>query len=167
MKIIKELIPYIIIIIVVVIIRTFIVTPVIVSGESMSPTLKNNQILILNKYDKVYERFDVVVIDYDDGNFKERLIKRVIGLPGEEIKYENGTLYINGEKINDSLASITNDFTTLDLGSIKVPNDKYLVLGDNRNNSVDSRMLGFIEKKDIKGVTKVRLFPFSEFGKID
>lgn len=167
MKIIKELIPYGIIIIAVVTIRTFIVTPVIVSGDSMNPTLKNNQVLLLNKYDKRYERFDVVVIDYDDGTFKERLIKRIIGLPGEEVTYKDETLYINGRKIKDKFASITPDFMTLSLGSIKVPENKYLVLGDNRNNSIDSRVLGFIDSKDIKGVTVIRMFPFNKIGKID
>ena len=83
-KIFKELIPYLIIIVVVVSIRIFIVTPVQVSGDSMRPTLKNREILLLKKYDRSFQRFDIVVIDYDN----DRLIKRIIGLPGETIKID-------------------------------------------------------------------------------
>lgn len=166
-KILKELIPYIIIIVVVVIIRTFIVTPVIVDGESMNPTLENGQVLLLNKYVKEYKRFDIVVIDFDNGTLKDKLIKRIIGLPGEEVKYVNGNLYVDNKIVKDARASFTNDFNISVLGSMKIPEDKYLVLGDNRNNSVDSRMLGFIDKKNIKGITKIRLFEFNKIGKID
>ena len=84
MKLVKEFIPYVIIIAVVILIRTFIVTPVQVDGHSMDPTLKDHQILILNKWKKDYNRFDIVVID--DG--EERLIKRIIGLPGETLEME-------------------------------------------------------------------------------
>ena len=64
MKIIKELIPYVVIIVTVVLIRTFIITPVQVDGLSMYPTLKDNEILLLKKYDKNYKRFDIVVLKY-------------------------------------------------------------------------------------------------------
>lgn len=167
MKFIKEIIPYVVIVITVVIIRTFLVTPILVSGGSMKNTLENNEMLILNKYDKSYERFDIVVIDYDNGEFKEKLIKRIIGLPGEKIEYKDGKLYIDDKEVVDKFSSETNDFKTSDLGSNFIPKNMYLVLGDNRKDSVDSRILGFINKDDIKGVTRIRLFPFDKFGKID
>ena len=88
MKFIKELVPYIVIIVVVVLIRTFIVTPVQVDGESMYPTLLDNQILILKKYDHSYDRFDIVVFKYNNS----KLVKRVIGLPGETVSYKNNIL---------------------------------------------------------------------------
>lgn len=166
MKIIKELIPYVVIILVVVVIRTFLITPVIVSGSSMRPTLENNEILLLNKFDKSYERFDIVVIDFDNGTYKEKLIKRIIGLPGEQIEYNDGRLYVNGKVLEDKFSTNTHDFTTQKIGSIKIPKDSYLVLGDNRNNSIDSRMIGFISKDDIEGITNIKLFPINEFGKI-
>ena len=78
----KEILSYVGIIVAVILIRTFIATPVKVSGPSMQPTLNNNDILILKKYDKKIERFDIVVIDHQ----KSKLVKRVIGLPGEKIK---------------------------------------------------------------------------------
>lgn len=166
MKILKELIPYIIVILAVIVIRNFIVTPVMVSGSSMDPTLENNQILILKKYDRSYERFDIVVIDFASNAFNERLIKRVIGLPGEEIKYVDNKLYVNGKELDDEFASITDDFDTDKFGSKTIPEGKYLVLGDNRTNSMDSRMLGFIDKSDIKGIVDLRVFPFNRMGTI-
>lgn len=158
-KIIKELIPYIVIIIVVILIRTFIVTPVKVDGSSMYPTLNNNQVLLLKKYDKNYKRFDIVVLDYD----KDKLIKRIIAFPGEEIKYENNKLYINGKYIKEEFlkGSDTSDFST-----IKVPKDCYFVMGDNRNVSKDSRIIGPINKKNINGTIGISIFPFNKIGKI-
>ena len=94
MKIVKELIPYAVIILVVVLIRTFIATPVIVSGSSMDPTLKNGQVLILNKLIKKFTRDDIVVIDARISGKKERIVKRIIGLPGETLEYKDGFLYI-------------------------------------------------------------------------
>ena len=78
---IKEYLPYVIIIIVIVLIRSFVVTLVRVDGNSMVDTLHNGEILVLNKLDKDYKRFDIVVIKYNN----ERLVKRVIGLPGEQV----------------------------------------------------------------------------------
>ena len=89
-KIIKELYPYVIIVIVVVLFRTFIATPVRVDGDSMNTTLKNKDIVILNKLDKSIERFDIVIIDFDG----YKLVKRVIALPGESIKYEDNSFEI-------------------------------------------------------------------------
>ena len=102
MRLIKELIPYLVIILVVAVLRMFIITPVIVQGESMVPTLDGGEVMILKKYDTNYKRFDIVVVDSSvDGN---NLIKRVIGLPGETIKYKDGKLYINDEEIDDPYA---------------------------------------------------------------
>ena len=158
-KTIKELIPYIIILIVVVLIRSFIVTPVMVSGTSMSPTLKGKEVMILNKMDKKFTRFEIVVLktDHDD------IIKRVIALPGETISCENNKIYINGRKIEDKYGSgITSDFK-----KIKLKNNEYFVLGDNRENSMDSRYYGPFNKKNIKGSTNIIVFPFNKIGKVE
>lgn len=161
MKFIKELVPYIVIIIVVVLLRTFIVTPVQVDGESMYPTLLDNQILILKKYDHSYDRFDIVVFKYNNS----KLVKRVIGLPEETVSYKNNTLYINNKEIdNIKLDAYTYDFDLSELGFDKIPEGYYFVLGDNRTNSLDSRMIGLIKEDSILGVTNFSVFPFNRFG---
>ena len=158
MKIVKELIPYVIIVIVVVLLRAFIVTPVRVSGNSMHDTLIDGDILLLKKYDKSYDRYDIVVFDKDD----EMLIKRVIGLPGEYIEIKDSEIYINDKKIKD----IETDLFTSDFNKIMIPADSYFVLGDNRIVSNDSRYFGPVDKKYIRGTVSFTIFPFNHFGKI-
>lgn len=168
MKFFKELLSYVIIILVVVLIRTFFVTPVRVAGSSMNPTLKNGDILFLKKYDKDIERFDVVVLDYN----KSRLVKRVIGLPGEKIRISTtrvgnnyvSRIYINGEVLDESYGLESIRDAGIASNEITLSDDSYFVLGDNRNDSSDSRFIGVFNKKSIKGVTSFRLFPFSSFG---
>lgn len=161
MKIIKELIPYLIIILVVVTFRTFIVTPIMVSGESMVPTLEGGELMLLKKYDTDYERFDIVVVNKNVEG--DNLIKRVIGLPGETIRYKNNHLYINGEIIEDVYAyGDTNNFQEITLGE-----DEYFLMGDNREISLDSRALGVIKSKEIEGTVGIVLFPFNKFGSVN
>lgn len=163
MKLVKELIPYIIIIIVVVLVRSFIITPVKVDGPSMEKTLYDGDILLLEKYDKDYERFDVVVLKYNN----DKLVKRVIGLPGDRVEYKHDTLYINGEEIEESFINEkTENFSLKELGYNVIPEGYYFVVGDNRNNSLDSRYIGLIKKDDIEGKVIFRIFPFKSFGKI-
>jgi len=162
-KIIKELYPYVVIVVAVVLFRTFIATPVRVDGDSMNDNLHNNDILILNKLDKSYERFDVVVINYNNS----KLVKRIIGLPGESISYESNDLYINNKKIDDVTVYRTYDFTLKELYDIdKIPEGYYFVMGDNRGNSLDSRdyRVGLVKKENIIGTTIFRLFPFNKIG---
>ena len=164
-KFIKELYPYVVIVVVVVLFRSFIATPVRVDGDSMKDTLHNNDILILNKLDKSYKRFDVVVIDYNNS----KLVKRIIGLPGENIIYKDNELYIDDKKIEDVAISRTYDFTLKELYDIKkIPEGYYFVMGDNRGNSLDSRdyRVGLIKKENIVGTTIFRLYPFNKIGTI-
>lgn len=157
MKILKEIIPYAIIIVLVIVLRIFIITPVRVDGDSMYPTLKNGEILLLEKYNKNYQRNDIVVVKYQD----EKIIKRIIGLPGDTIEYRDNVLYINEKPVNDIIPNITVDFSKVTLGI-----DEYFVMGDNRNNSLDSRFIGPINKKDIQGTTNIRIIPLNKIGKI-
>lgn len=153
----KEILSYVLIIGLVILFRTFIATPIKVNGDSMVPNLQDGNLMILKKYDKKLERFDIVVIDNDG----EKIIKRIIGLPKEDIKYETGILYINDEVIEDNYGSgTTNDFIDY------CTEDEYFVLGDNRETSLDSRRLGCINKEDIIGTTNFMFFPFKSFGTV-
>lgn len=172
---IKELIPYIIIVIVVIVIRTYLVTPVIVSGDSMYPTLKEKEVLLLSKITyKVSDikRFDIVVInvnkDLPNGKkIKTKIIKRIVGLPGEYVEYKNNILYIDGKELENDYNFDTKDFSLEDISIYKtIPEDKYLVLGDNRDVSADSRSIGLISKKDISGKSFFRIWPITKISKV-
>ena len=163
---IKPFLPYIIIIAVVLFIKAFIVTPIKVNGESMYPTLEEGDIMILNKtayYFNKPERFDIVVVNMPD----EYLIKRVIGLPGEHIEYKDNILYVDGKKVKENFKhGVTDDFNIEELGSDTIPLNTYLVLGDNRGNSLDSRELGFIREDQLLGKTGLIILPFNRIGSV-
>ena len=166
-KQIKEILPYIIIIIVVVLIRSFIITPIIVSGDSMKPNLHNKEILLERKigYNSTsIKRFDIVVIKNDN----EEIIKRIIGMPGEHISYKNNKLYVNDKFMGTNFNyRDTNDFNLEEICSCtSIPEGKYLVLGDNRPISKDSRIIGLVDEKDILGKAVYRIWPISKFGDI-
>lgn len=158
----KGTIPYIVIIIAVVLVRSYIITPVQVEGLSMFSTLDDKEILLLKKYDKNYERFDVVVFNYNN----TKLIKRIVGLPGETVEYKEGKLYINGEYVAESFLNnkTTADFSLEELGYEKIPKGYYFVMGDNRTNSTDSRIIGLIPSEDIEGTTNFAIFPLDKIG---
>ena len=122
------------------------------------------------KFRKVMEeatnikRFDVVSLEYKGSKY---LIKRVIGLPGELVEYKNNTLYIDGERMGENFLddeTITKNFSIKELGYEKIPEDMYLVLGDNREDSLDSREIGLIKKDTIIGKVSFRIWPINKFG---
>ena len=166
-KIIKELYPYVIIVVVVILVRTFIITPVIVSGSSMKPNFNDGELLLVRKIkynEKTIKRFDVVVIKKD----KEEIIKRVIGLPGEHISYKNNKLYVNDKLVQENYTHLnTKDFNLEEICSCNsIPEGKYLVLGDNRPISKDSSSIGLIDEKDIVGKSVFRLWPITKIGTV-
>lgn len=158
-KIIKDIIPYIIIIVVVVLIRTFIITPVRVDGTSMYKTLNNNDILLLYKLGKV-ERYDVIVLNEEKDD--EVIIKRVIALPGETIAIKNSTIYVNDKKIDDDYGY----GETSDFDKITLKDNEYFILGDNRLISKDSRYFGPVTEDEIMGHVIFRIYPFNKMGSV-
>ncbi|MBE6153291.1 MAG: signal peptidase I [Firmicutes bacterium] len=167
MKKFKEVLPYIIVVLVVILLRQFIITPIQVVGTSMNPNLVDGELMLLNKITYKFndiERFDIVVVDYMD----EPLIKRVIGLPGEKVEYKDNKLYINDELVEEKFDKngITDDYNIIESGHTTIPNNMYFVVGDNRINSADSRVLGLIDKKIILGKANFVIFPINKFGLI-
>ena len=122
-------------------------------------TLHNGDVMILDKIGMKLggiKRFDIVVIQTG----KTKIIKRVIGMPGETISYHDNKLYINGKEVSDNHSNeITYDFE-----EVKIPDGEYYVLGDNRTDSVDSRILGTIPKNEILGHATFIIYPFNRFG---
>ena len=144
----------------------------VVSGSSMENTLSNGDNLIIDKISYRFrdpERFEVVVFPYklDEKTF---FIKRVIGLPGETVYIDaKGTIYINGEKLEENYGREVIANPGLASSEITLAEDEYFVLGDNRNNSEDSRFedVGNIKRSDLIGRAWVRIYPFSEMGAVN
>ena len=142
-----------------------------VDGSSMEPTLTNGDNLIVDKLSYRFrdpERFDIIVFPYKHKP-KTYYIKRIIGLPGETVQIdEQGNIYINGEILSESYGReiIRPENVGLAAEPIELGEDEYFVMGDNRNNSTDSRFaqVGNIKREDIIGRTWVRIWPFSSFG---
>lgn len=156
---IKEIISYVLIIVVTLLIKEFVFTLIIVNGNSMDPTLNDDDIMVLNKFSYHFEeieRFDIVVCEDEEGY----LIKRVIGLPGEILYYKDNKLYINGKEVEENF----DHGITADFGEVLVKEGEYFVMGDNREDSLDSRKLGTFSRSNILGRTSYVLYPFSRFG---
>ncbi|GAA0177589.1 signal peptidase I [Clostridium sediminicola] len=144
-------------------INAFIFFQVSVPTSSMYPTIKpGDRIIVTRVYNPSnLDRGDIVVFESDE--LKETLIKRLIGLPGDEIQIDDsGTVFVNGEIIDEPY--IVNPQNKP--GYFAVPEGKYLFLGDNRANSKDSRYWEnpFIDANKIKGKARFILFPFKRFG---
>lgn len=158
-------------------IRTFLFAPVSVEGDSMNPTLEHEDRLLLNKIASI-ERFDIVVFPAPEDSEKQ-FIKRVIGLPGDEIAYQDQMLYIDGEPVMEAYVDLTQeseeiteyyngDFTLSSLQGVEtVPENMLFVLGDNRVNSKDSRSFGFIPEDSVIGETSLRIWPIDRIGTVD
>lgn len=159
MKIIKEILPYVLIIIAVILIRTFIITPVRVDGASMDQTLEDGQILLLYKLANV-DYGDIVVLDEEKEG--EIIIKRIIGMPGDTVSIRDNTVYVNGEEVEEDYAY----GETSDYEEITLDDDEYFILGDNRPISKDSRYFGPVKEDEIIGKVIFRLWPFNKFGTI-
>ncbi len=165
-KVVKEILSYALIIVAVILFKIYIMSPVRVDGDSMNPTLKNGDIMLLNEIGyRLYgvERFDIVVANVDG----EKLIKRVIGLPGEKVEYRNGDLYINDEIVVENFKhEETDDFSIYDIGHDTIPENCYFLVGDNRGNSKDSRTIGVVHKGKIMGKTRLIIFPFDRVSTV-
>lgn len=176
--------------------RIFLWQFVKVDGHSMDPTLADKEQLVVLKQTKI-NRFDIVVANEEEGGQKKKIVKRVIGMPGDVIKYKNDTLTINNKKTEESylkeytklfkkdklqekysynplfqdLAQSSTAFTTDSNGSSEfttvVPKGHYYLVGDDRIVSKDSRAVGPFKKSTIVGEVKFRFWPIRRFGTIN
>ena len=143
-------------------IRYFIFQPFVVLGHSMEPNFYPKDYLIVDEISYRFrepKRGEVIVFKYP-ANPKLKYLKRIIGLPGEEITIENGVVKING-RILDESAYLPPHIQTSGFISIKLGKDEYFVMGDNRDFSSDSRRWGPLPRKLIIGRAILRLFPFN------
>lgn len=125
----------------------------VVDGESMWPSFYNQEEVVVAKARKL-ARFEAVVFYPPNGN-QQKYIKRIIGLPGDTLLYKKGKLYINGTQMEDKFSSQTLDFTLEQICKVKqIPLNYYFVLGDNRQNSLDSRSFGLVTKEAIVGTVQ-------------
>jgi signal peptidase I len=148
-----------------ILIMTFIFQTVNVDGSSMYPTLRNNDRLIIEKVTYYFQKpqpEDIVVMK-NPQNTSERYIKRVIAVEGDKVRIHNNKIYINDTEKDESFI-FENEIK--DFNEITVPKNTVFVLGDNRNNSKDSRILGPIDLKLISGKAVIRLLPFNKLGRI-
>lgn len=161
----KDSVKYILAIILILFVITYVFSATQVVGNSMYPTLNDGDILIVNKFKYRFakiNRGDIISLKYADTKY---LIKRVIGLPGEDIRITDNKLYINNQLYKEEYLPNNlnyNDFKLSDLGYTAIPKDMYLVLGDNRENSLDSRKIGLIKKSEINGKISFRFWPVNK-----
>jgi len=154
-------------------ITRFVVRRNTVKGTSMAPTLLHSDEIFVEKISRLFKgglkRHDIVTADTNrKGNSGEEMIiiKRIIGLPGERVCIENGSVYINDRKLEEPyLPETMRTFPhNPDYANVLLGEDEYYLLGDNRENSQDSRDIGAVSRDDIEGKLLIRFYPFSRFG---
>nr|OTP49090.1 signal peptidase I [Enterococcus termitis] len=146
-----------------------------VEGYSMSDTLEDNDVVVVNKLAKI-KRFDLVYIHVP--NSKDKSIRRIIGRPGDSLYYKNGQLFINEEEKEERFIAeyknqfekdgmmFTDDFTLKSLtGESRIPKNKYLVLGDNRPYATDSRYYQLVDEKELIGTVEMIILPLHKLQK--
>ena len=150
---------------------TFVAQRSVVDGDSMYPTLHDKDNLICEKISYRFgepERFDIVVFPNEASH--SYFIKRVIGLPGETVQIIDGYVYIDGEFLqNDIYCDDIIETGGTASKPLKLSDDEIFVMGDNRNNSLDSRYtaVGNIKLSDIMGKAFFRVYPFDRLGKVE
>ncbi|MBN1139958.1 MAG: signal peptidase I [Anaerolineae bacterium] len=144
-------------------VRTFLFETYRVVGQSMEPTLQQDQRLIVSKLSyRLHEpqRGDIVVF-HDPHDSSRNLIKRIVGLPGEILEIRNGLVFVNGQQLDESYL---NDYSGRSEPQTAIPEGYYFVMGDNRNNSSDSRSWGALDAAQIVGKAAFTYWPVSLWG---
>ena len=137
-----------------------------VDGQSMEPSLFSHESLFVEKvsrYSDNIERGQIIIVNYpgEDGVF----VKRVVGLPGDTLEVRDGSLYVNGERREEPY--ILDQEMDYEMEKTTVPTDSYFVLGDNRNDSLDSHLIGSIPQDMVRGHALFIIWPLSDIGSIE
>ncbi|MFA5020471.1 MAG: signal peptidase I [Patescibacteria group bacterium] len=145
-------------------VRYFLIQPFYVKGASMEPNFYDHEYLIIDEISYRFNqpaRGDIVVFKYPKDP-KQYFIKRVIGLPGEKIKIQDNNIYVNGAKLNETYLpeAVETILPLRGYGDVALAADEYFLLGDNRNQSLDSRIFGPVKRDLIVGRTWIRGWPF-------
>ena len=151
-----------------ILIITFVFETVSVDGQSMFPTLHHKDRLIVEKVSYYFRKpkpNDIVVLKYP-ADTREKFIKRVVAVGGDKVKIEDNRLYINGVEKEEPY--LNENFINGFYNEVTVPENTVFVLGDNRNNSKDSRFpdVGFVSLKLIVGRAALRIYPFDKIGRV-
>jgi len=133
-------------VVIIVPVRLYVVQPFVVSGEAMSPAYVNGDYILINEFDKQFDRGDVIILN-PESSPNISIIKRVVGLPLDKVEIRDGKVLINGQTLNEAYS----DGDTAGDISVTLGGDQYFVLGDNRNKSLDSRSFGPVSKSNIQG----------------
>ncbi|MCT4618452.1 MAG: signal peptidase I [Marinisporobacter sp.] len=166
--------------VVIALVVTTFVTPLMVDGLSMYPTLSDHDYLILKNTHEI-KKGDIIsfesTLEFSQEELKsfnfvkkiklgknKSLIKRVIAVPGDELFINDGNVYVNGKKLEENY--INGNTTPGNIHIKEIPKGKIFVMGDNRGNSVDSRYLGLIDINKVQGKVLIRVLPLSNFGAI-
>lgn len=128
----------------------------IVPSKSMVPTMQVKDFLVIKTKFNVYERYDIIAFKYPLDE-TQTYLKRIIGLPGETVEIKDGRVYINGNPLEEDYINAP-PYYTYEVTTI--PKGEYFVLGDNRNNSDDSHVWGFVKEEKIRGKVVMRILPF-------
>jgi signal peptidase I len=160
----KDMFIYLLIIVIIILLRIYILTTAQVIGDSMEPGLINGNLLIVDQISHKYkdlDRFQIIVFKHEN---RQYLVKRIIGLPGEHIAYIDNKLYVNDKLIKEEFEKNgeIEGFTLADIRYDIIPDDMYLVIGDNRNNSLDSRTIGLINENIIIGKPLLVIWPIPD-----
>ena len=148
----------------------YVITPVTIDGISMEDSYYNNDKVLLWHFGYKADSNDVVVIDASNyGDSSSFYIKRIVAIPGDKLDYSENVLYVNDKLVCQKLTIsewniIINSVGFSNCEQIIIPENKYLLLGDNRNHSSDSRYFGLVDQKDIIGKIILRYYPFNRFG---
>ncbi len=151
-------------------VRPFVVEAFRIPSESMVPTLEIGDLILANKF--VYhltepKRGDMVVFESVEGGDDETLIKRVVGVAGDEIQVQNGTLYVNDEAQEEPYLNRRQGPSSSSFGPTTVPRGRIFMMGDNRDNSGDSRIFGPVPLENVRGEAFLRFWPVSKLGPLE